>query len=86
MEFGGILHEKIEEEKPGEKGGGDGKVEEAVFELERKNGEIKVKDDTIKDWMEKYQKLDKLKIELKRSLDQREKHVTRLEEKAENRI
>ena len=33
MEFGGILHEKIEEEKPGEKGGGDGKVEEAVFEV-----------------------------------------------------
>ena len=59
-------------------------IEEIKFkdnELERKNGEIKVKDDTIKDWMEKYQKLDKLKIELKRSLDQREKHVSRLEEK-----
>ena len=49
-------------------------------ELERKTAEIKMKDDTIKDISDKYQKLDKLKIELKRSLDDREKVVKRLEE------
>ena len=49
-------------------------------ELERKAAEIKMKDDSIKDISDKYQKLDKLKIELKRSLDDRDKVVKRLEE------
>ena len=49
-------------------------------ELERKTAEIKMKDESIKDISDKYQKLDKLKIELKRSLDDREKVIKRLEE------
>jgi len=49
-------------------------------ELERKTAEIKMKDDSINDISDKYQKLDKLKIELKRSLDDREKVIKRLEE------